>query len=406
MVDRFRGYTLIELLVAMSILILLGGGLVAVLHQGVTLWRTAENRGRVFEQARVVLDRLASDLRSTVIRSHSGDDNAWIRFVCDFDSLGRQRLRFVRSISGETEDPILREGGRLLNIRAPAAVDGDQDVREAREGLLGAPGGLMEVFYGLDPRPGERRLWRGARTPVGGGDSLFHDRNLEGERGAAAGGYEATADAAQPGREAPFAGSVQPATEGVLFLGFGFWGPTTNTWDYAAKPLLEPRPGEKSGPLIVWDSTRAILDLPPEAGVFGFSRRSTSLNDPSDDIFPAMVEVTLVLREDSGPLGARLSENITSSSTSFLLSTPISLREDPRDRFILVEEEWIGVEGIDGRRVTVAAGGRGARETKAASHEQGSRVEAGVTFRRVIEIPGHRRALREVESGRAVRRPR
>ena len=40
----------------------------------------------------------------------------------------------------------------------------------------------MEVLYAQDPRPEKRWLWRGVRSPVGGPDSLFIDRNVDEER--------------------------------------------------------------------------------------------------------------------------------------------------------------------------------------------------------------------------------
>jgi hypothetical protein len=373
---------------------------VALLNQAVSMWRTAESQGRVYEQARVLLDQLARDLRSTAIRSHAGDDNAWIRFLCDYDPWGRQRLRFVRATSGETSHGVLRDGGRLLSVRSPDVYDGRRDAGEAEHGSLGAPGGLMEVFYGRDPRPDSQILWRGVRTPIGGAGSLFHDRTVEGEPSFFGRAGTKTTPGAPGGDESyagvPFRRAARPIADGVLFLGFTFWGPTTNTWAPTAVPLRRPRAGERSGPLLVWDSTRAILDMPAGSKEeFAFQAREDSLNDASDDLFPAMVEITLVLAEEGESLGLRLGEDIGKGDEDFLVSRPVSLPEDPRDRFLLIEGEWIAVEECRGRQVAVVADGRGVRDTAASPHRRGSAVEIGLTFRRVVEIPGHRRHLLE-----------
>ena len=412
--SRNDGYTLMEILMSSGILVLLGGGLVALLSQAVFLWHRAETIGQVYDQARAVLDIVASDLRSTVIRSHIADRDVGIRFLCDLDPQGRQRLRFVRTIPGEPQHPILRQGGRYLALRTPAVYDGTTDAREARDGLLGAPGGVMEVLYARDPRPGERWLWRGFRSPIGGNDSLFHDRNLKlssppvaekvatkktlrrkkksGKRSGAKAADDGggTGTVADPYEGVAFRGVARPVTDRILFLGYRFWGPTTNTWDPGFAPQSEIEPGKKSGALRQWDSTRAVLDLEAGAGEFTFRRRPMSLNDPSDDLFPEMVEVVLVLRLGDSPLGARLSENVATKTRSFLISHEHSLAEDPRHRYLLLDDEWIAVTDISGRIVSVARDGRGARGTEATNHPQGTPVEFGLTFRRVVEIPGHR----------------
>lgn len=396
---RNPGYTIVEILVAMSLLILLGGGLVTLLHEGISMWRSTESQGRAYERARAILDQLARDLRSAETRSNAGDDNAWVRFLCDADPWGRQRLRFVRSISGETEHPILREGGRLLGVKSSVVYDGHRDAREAERGALGAPAGLMEVLYCRDPRRGSRLLWRGVRTPIGGPGSLFHNRTVEDAASFVARGRtksESSTSSEAEDADAPFADVSRPLSDGVLFLGFSFWGPTTNTWEPAALPLKTPRGEEKSGPLFVWDSTRAILDQKGEPEEFTFRLQESSLEDPGDDIFPAMVEVTLVLREDVQTLGLRLSEKIDEFSERLLLSRPVSLPEDPRDRFLLVEDEWIAVEEGSGRHIVVASKGRGVRDTEASRHDRGAPVDIGLTFRRVLELPGyHRDRLRD-----------
>src|SRR5690606_27306101 len=193
---------------------------------------------------------------------------------------------------------------------------------------------------------------------------------------------------------------AKPLTGGILHLGFAFWGPTTNTWEPTARPLLVPGRNLPSGPLFSWDSTRGYLDLPVGLDEFGFRRIDGSLNDPSEDSCPALVEITLVLREeDDSPLGTRLTQPLGAQTKEIELSKEVALSEYPRDRFVLVGDEWIAVETTRGRTLVVVEGGRGLRDTKAVDHPAGTRVEVGVTFRRVVEIPGYRRTFEADASG-------
>jgi len=305
--------------------------------------------------------------------------------ICDHDRGGRQRLRFVRTISGETEQPLLRDGGAYINTHESAYYDGRHDAWEAREGLLGAPGGLMEVFWGMDTRPNSTTVWRGVRTPIGGRGSIFHNSNIE-TRGPVAKSSKKDAEADSE-RSVPFSRIARPLTDGVIFLRFSFWGPTTNTWDPLALPARKTT-SRPSGPLFHWDSTRAVLDYSGGDDELTFEPREGSLLDTSDDVFPERVEVTIVLQDDGDQGALVLSEKIGANTLSFLLSRAVSLPDDPRDRFLLIGDEWVEVDSTDGRHIKLVRQGRGGRETVPRAHERGTIVRTGVTFRRVIEIPG------------------
>ena len=56
---RSGGYTLLEVVIAVGILVVLGSGLATLLTQGISIWRRAENRGKVYDQARILLERMA-----------------------------------------------------------------------------------------------------------------------------------------------------------------------------------------------------------------------------------------------------------------------------------------------------------------------------------------------------------
>ena len=420
--DRIRrgtgGYTLLEVVIAVGILTLLGSGLATLLTQGISIWRRAENRGRVYDQARILLERMAEDIRSTVVLSSSAGGDAWVRFICDEDLLGRQRLRFVRTISAETSDAILRHGGKTLSLKSPAVYDGNNDSKEARHGRLGAPGGLMEVIYLRDPRLSESHLWRGFRSPVGGMRSLVNQEVpgeeklaelseviAELEKRALGGAMTEKEQQEHLDREAQAVDDFEwnmsqmgrPLTDGVLFLGFSFWGPTTNTWDESEKPLELAGGSRPSGPLFHWDSTRAILNWTGgDSDEFMFRSIDGSLTDSSDDIFPEQVEITLVLRDDNSE-SFYLVDRISKNDDFFRVSKPFSLPENEADRYLLVGGEWMYMRAVDGTRVSIESYGRGRRGTEPTSHLAGDRVDLGATFRRVVEMPGSQKSRSSAE---------
>ena len=69
------GLTLIELMVAMTIFLLLGGGLVMFLRVGIDTWRVGETRREAFERAGAILETLADDLRCTFSDPSHGAGN-------------------------------------------------------------------------------------------------------------------------------------------------------------------------------------------------------------------------------------------------------------------------------------------------------------------------------------------
>jgi len=413
------GYTLMEILIAMGILVTLGGGLVSLLGHGVSVWNTAEKRGRVYETARALLERIAEDLRGAAVRRD--ESRVLARFLADEDPSGRQRLRFVRATSSESSDPVLRQGGRFLGPRAPALYDGFDDASEGASGTLRPAGGLMEVLYLLDPRPEGRSVWRGVRAPPGGPDSLFIDANVEEEASPSRSAAPAPAAAkkeAVPAKEGAAPGKTvvlerfyledvaAVVADDIIHLGFRFWTQATNTWD-DVPPLDDPRrPDAKSGPSSFWDSTRAVLAIPAGREEGSWRPVPGSIEDPSDDVFPERVEVTVVIGEEEMLFGPRLAETLGEKDRALTLTAPLALPDAPTDRFVLVGGEWVQIESVEGLRLVVTASGRGARFTKAARHDSGTRVEAGLTFRRVVEIPGFRTGATRSEEPTTTRRRR
>ncbi|MBI5780020.1 MAG: type II secretion system protein [Planctomycetes bacterium] len=57
-----RGFTLVEIIIAVSIFVFLSVLLVEFLQRGLDLWKTGENRGDVYERGQIVMEQIKKDL--------------------------------------------------------------------------------------------------------------------------------------------------------------------------------------------------------------------------------------------------------------------------------------------------------------------------------------------------------
>lgn len=382
-----RAFTLLELLVAMSIFLVLGTSLMVILRGGLATWRRGEARQESFAAAQSILAQLTEDLRSMVAPHDTpldglGDVEA--RLLCDQDEAGRQRLFLVRTLKAESEHPITGTAG--TTIGADRVVDYRDDLDEARQARLRATGGLMEVAWVHGP---DGVLYRGVKAPPGPPESLFADGEA----------YElappvvvdpALPVAAGPApRAGPAPALLRPFAADVLHLELRFWTQYTTSWDSTHPPRRRLLQDEKSGPLLYWDSTRAVL-APEDARDrrrFDTFRDRGSLTDPRDDIFPGKVRLELTLREHPAAGSSTfLTRPVAAGDTELFVQEPGRL---PPKGHLLVDREWIRYDEVVRDRVVVARDGRGARHTVAAAHDM-VEVVAGRTFVVIIDVPAWR----------------
>jgi len=57
-----RGFTLVEIIIAMSIFVFLAVMLVGFLQRGLDLWKTGESRGDIYERGQIVMEQMKKDL--------------------------------------------------------------------------------------------------------------------------------------------------------------------------------------------------------------------------------------------------------------------------------------------------------------------------------------------------------
>lgn len=387
---RRRGFTLLELLVAMGIFVMLGTSLMVILRGGLATWRRSEARQESYAAAQSVLSQLAEDLRSMVPPHDTpldGMGQVEARLLCDLDeATGRQRLFLVRTLKAESEHPITGLAG--TTIGADRVVDYRDDLEEARQARLRATGGAMEVAWVLGPGD---VLYRGIKAPPGPPGSLFADQDpfeLAPPTVADPGAAPAPPSPARAD-DVDLPALLRPFATNVLHLELRFWTQYTDTWDEQHLPRRRLQADEKSGPLLYWDSTRAVLAAQDESDRRRFDtfRARGSLTDPRDDIFPAKVRVELTLREHPAAGSSTfLTRPAGPDDLELYVQEPGRL---PPSGHLLLDQEWVKYDEVVKDRVVVARGGRGARGTTAVAHDL-VEVVSGRTFLLIVDVPAWR----------------
>ncbi|MFN0008161.1 MAG: type II secretion system protein J [Planctomycetota bacterium] len=394
-----RGFSLLELLVAMSIFSTISVGVIALLSKVSAVTAMGTSKTETLDSLQTFIQEFERDLMS--IRSLPSSDQGLpeVRLYSDVaqsdvngDGRGDatiRRLFFVRGIPQETAGPVTRQAG--VKISGAASTDQKNDVTEAAEGKLKATGGLAEILWTAVPAAeGDRAvmtLYRATRSPIGGAGSLLPVKPADDVRAA-------------PAERGPLSlAEIQnvgaPLLSGVLYFGVEFQGRKSVSWDAKLAP--------PSGPLPVWDSTRGIMRPGgKKAGVLdGFyfgkaqTTESSSAADPTDDTFPRRLRVTLVVEEvsDNKSVGALQSDLSDSAGTIELVDAAFVPNIDTAERHVKIGDEWIRFEAVDGYRLTGCV--RGVRGTTRAAHSVGAPVHHGRTVVREFAVPTYRDAYKD-----------
>lgn len=394
------GFSLIELLVAMSIFSVMGIAIVTLLARASEFSRSGTSTTDTLDSLQTFTETFTKDVAGIYSRPES-DDRApdvrlWSDVVkSDLNGDGKpdspiRRLVFVRMVPDEATSALTRNAGTVVG--AKEYIDQTNDLAEAEAKKLRPTRGLMEVFWTAVPEsaedPAVMTVYRGVRSPIGRKDPfpLFPAKPASdpSARGAVERGPVDLPEIRQAAR---------PVLSGVLFFGLDFWARRTETWDTSEAP--------PKGPLQTWDSTRGIMRKDKGLDGFWFAKASgaqekSSLDDPDDDTFPRKIRVTLVV-EETGQAArvGRLQEELPADATFIEVSDTAFLpATDTTRRFVKVGAEWIEFTGIEsGRRITGCK--RGARGTTPTTHPMGTKVHHGRTIVREIPVATFRDAYRD-----------
>ena len=349
-----RAFTLVELLIATGLLVFVGMAVAWMLSGAARTWQRGSRLFQVQVKARKILAYLERDLALLhvgPVERHGRTVTP--RILCDFDpNFNTQRLRLVRAYPLE-EGRLPQAAGELLKPRG--RIDGIDDAIEALRGDLLPTGGLCEVAWLHTGAASSNpfRLFRAMTAPPGGSNSLLAQNITLDER-------------------------FCQIADGVLIFGLQFWSCVTKSWEQATPRWNAP----KSGPLLWWDSTRAMQDpFELDEDAYRLADRPKSASDPEDDIYPFCVRVVVVLAERGGGVVCRLRRRMSGETNCMDVDDASGLRGR---RYLLVDGEIMEIKEIRGRRVVLKA--RGLFGTQSVEHRAGAPVRTGVHFARVIPL--------------------
>jgi len=345
-----RGFTLIELMVSIGILLVLGTMIIGFLRGALTMSRTGVARGRQYETAQVII-RLAVDDFSQVMPPPprvDGDTSA-MAFLLRQDCWGRQVIGFTRAFGEELRS----KGGYDAGRGSPGVGYSKPFTGRNVNDYWVSTGGNCEVVYMLEPYAFGTRLYRAVQSPPGQGgliDQLEmwlneHPRSNATDFGPTAWWLDRN-----------FEQRFELVAENVLAFNVECWDEQTTGW--------EPGP---TGPRTSWSiSQRLAQGRPP----LPYAVRLTIIVGAEDP-----------LRAESPVLGA------LGPSDSSVNVEDTSNFADAGDAgaYIRVNGELIAYGDKSGGGFGACA--RGALGTRAQDHPAGSKARGGEAFRRVIQLP-------------------
>ncbi len=313
------GFTLLEILIVMGLLVSLGYLMFSLLRGSLELWRKGESGRDLNEKAAAVFDIVQRDLRAI----HVGESGQvlvdWVDQKGPEPAGALQRMRFVRSLNRAEEAALLGKNETRCGL-AELAYRVNDDIRSEDRSLL--------------------VLSRAVRSPLHvGSPSVFEEKFFS-----------------IPKTDAdPFA----EITAGVLY--FSLTLADANQADFTC-----------------WDSTRGILEKRSGLTVnhFPLAIGAGSREDRRDDIFPQTIDIHLVLERDEPESRLTfLREAIDEEETKLEVD---DIKRIAKAQFLKIETEWMEIGSIEGKFVNVKQ--RGVRGTNKAMHSQGSKIHTGESF--------------------------
>ncbi len=336
---RRRGFTLVELLLALSLLSILIVALVGLIDTSLRIWGRSESQRDLVEVSSGVLELLGRDL--TAIEGGPRGDlvGDWWTFDVDGDAVAGAPFARLRLVKRPSPAELVR--------RFPGRIDGD----------------LVEVTWALMPEPdggGLGMLLRGERL-VGDDQrlSIFDPAFFN-----------------QAGK--PPAGALELVTGGVLWFECDFASQTSvvnDGWTLGDKP---------DDCATAWDAwARGRPDLARSV----FNAPAAALPSPDErPILPRRGRGRRELeRQDDVIRRARLRMPATQEDSR--LEVDEGDRLPPAGTLVLVGEEWMEVLSLDGDRASVKRARRG---TTARPHAEGETVHYGWVIEREVSVPLYR----------------
>ena len=363
---RPSGLTLVEVMVTLVIFLFMAVMLLMIVQQVSRAWARGERDRVLHERAAGAMDQIAADLNLALGADPTGVESVRAKFIGDQNN-GSARMMFVRAFEAGPERALTLTAGdgepSRLGLRPLTEKQKDEEPPPNRNGAdrdvytgtkLGdykPLGGMAAVAWFVD----NQTLYRGIRSPVDADMRLSSIAN---------------------------AGTAAAIAEDVLFFDVDYWHQLTASWEG------NDRKSGKYPPEKIWDSTRGYAA--PPLNQFLFHRDPISLNDPTDDVFPAKVRVTLTVDSPMPRcVHTRLTDPVGPTDERIRVESVRGFPPgDDNDSFLLIGKEWVRYLRKEGDSFIVAE--RGARGTTANDHDEDDLVRVGRTFRRTFFVRSYR----------------
>jgi prepilin-type N-terminal cleavage/methylation domain-containing protein len=384
---RHGGFTLIELLVVMGILSGFLVMLVQFVDAGVRLFDEGESGQALADRAsaaQTAVERELRALRGADLGIEAAPPQS--RLLAQLLPLGLP----ARSLPGDPRGIVLRASVELEPQEEERLLADELLLRAARElGDQPDPQAVAERAEQLRTATalrGRGRLWLQSWPRSADGALLelrfarfLPDSVLDLGRDQPVDPFQVPVPG---GAELP-ALVVHAATEvlvdDLLHFELAFWSQTTRGFE---------RSGAE-GPESVWDSARAGWLADPALGpVFRLDLGPGSLEDPTDDVWPRAVQVTLVVaRSAREPLEGLLTDDLEPAAQTLELVDGERFPGALDGGWAKVGGEWLRYQQRDGDLLRGLV--RGQRGTSARKHEAGTAVRVGRTVRFTVQLaPG------------------
>lgn len=377
-----RGFTLVELMIAIGILLVLGVMIIGFLRGALTMSRTGTARGKAYETSQTTLRLLQNDLEQVIAKTpHPEGISDDLSFSVQQDPWGRQFLCLTRAWGEESGTLAGYDAGRAapgqrLGVGSQGQnYSSDFTGRNARDTLRPTRGNI-EVVWLMEPAGNSLRLYRAERSPPQLDGGLIDTMLNWAARYRPAGNQSITADDPVPGaylreyglgRQQRAAGPANPSVwshfqlvaENVVSLSFECWddwGGRTQTW-------LAGR----DGPVYTWALGQRLA-----AGQYPL---------------PGSLRVTLIVAcEDPIRAESPLVGDTSRGDGSVMLEGTDNFPDVTSPlAYLRVNGELMAYSSKSG---TVLGGlARGALGTRAVDHPGGSLAVSGIGFQRVIQLP-------------------
>jgi hypothetical protein len=351
------GLTLVELVLALGLLAMLMAATFQLFERSLSLWRRGETRRAVLEQASVVGEDLASDLRG-IEPGPRGDFVAdWVRFDTDGDGVFESywpRLRLVRQASAGEVLSLARDNAAANAAPAPKSDQPEQ---------FSSSPALIEVLWMLEPAArvdpdarAEGRLWRGERlvgdptTKSFFADDFFGTSNR------------------------PPAGAAEEVGGGILWLDFMFATQTSAVHEGWKKG------SELTDAAASWDAWGRNR---PDVDAYHWNEKHPGMPAARErPLLPRRVRIELeVERAGDRIRRTRLVEMLENQGNILRVEDGARVPTEP-EAYVRIEGEWMKVVRVDGSEISVERGKRG---STAVPHPANALVHFGT--RMVFEVP-------------------